>query len=135
MAWIISRLENLCCVLEFNSLVHPDINPDTIFINPYTHQASLFGNWWNVTRKNAMGDDKVIRRTSMNLLGLRRTAGELLGDDSAPQALTDFISSVPREDAYEDFAFWDEMLIQAYGERKFINFETDDESVYNRKKD
>ncbi len=135
VAWIISRMENLCCVLEYNSLVHPQINPDTLFINPYQHQVSLLGNWWNVTKKNAMGDDMSIRKMSTNLIQLRSTAKEILGDDTAPAALLEFIDSEPKCDAYEDFAYWDEMLIKAYGERKFINFDTDDETVYGREND
>lgn len=133
VAWIISRLENLCCVLEFNGLVHPDINPDTLFINPYQHQVSLLGNWWNVSKKNSMSTDLVLRKTSMNLIGLRNTAKEILADDDVPAALSEFLMSNPKEDAYEDFAYWDEMLIKAYGERKFINFNTDDEDVYGKK--
>lgn len=132
VAWIISRMENLCCVLEYNSLVHPDINPDTLYINPYLHQVSLLGNWWNVTKKNAMSEDMTIMKTSINLVGLRNTAREILGDENPPEALTAFINSDPRIDAYEDFAYWDEMLIMAYGERKFINFDADDESIYGK---
>ncbi|SCW28580.1 hypothetical protein SAMN02910456_00351 [Ruminococcaceae bacterium YRB3002] len=135
VAWIISRIENLCCVLEYNGLVHPQIDPDTLFINPYQHTVSLLGNWWAVSRKNAMNDDKVIMKTSMNLTGLRNTARDILGDDNAPAALLEFIASTPKEDAYEDFAYWDDMLIRAYGERKFITFETDDADIYGKKED
>jgi len=73
-----------------------------------------------------------IMKTSINLVGLRNTAREILGDENPPEALTAFINSDPRIDAYEDFAYWDEMLIMAYGERKFINFDADDESIYGK---
>ena len=143
VAWIISRIENLCCVLEYNSMVHPEINPDTLFINPYTHQVSLYGNWWEARRNNSFAaDGKTILETKQNLLGLRDTAAYLLGFDKhnqvkenydIPKALADFISGKPRDNAYEDFALWDEMLIKAYGERKFMKYETDDEQIYNQK--
>ena len=80
-----------------------------------------------------MSTDLVLRKTSMNLIGLRNTAKEILSDDDVPAALSEFIKSSPKEDAYEDFAYWDDMLIKAYGERKFINFNTDDEDVYGKK--
>lgn len=142
VAWIISRLENLCCVLEFNSIVHPEINADTIFINPYTHQASLYGNWWNAGKNNTFSSDKSnILKMEQNLYGLRDTAGYTLGfnnhsevkeSSEIPKALADFIRNKPEYNAYDDFAYWDKMLIKAYGERKFIRYDTNDEQIYNK---
>ena len=130
VAWIISRMENLCCVLEFSGLVHPEIDPYNLFINPYTHQAALYGNWWKVCRNNSLDGEGRIMRTSENLIGLRNTASSILNDPEAPAALSEFIGSTPGIDAYEDFSYWDEMLIKAYGERKFINMDTDDSRIY-----
>ena len=142
VAWIISRMENLCCVLEYNSLVHPLINPDTLFINPFTHQASLYGGWWAAAKHNTAAPDRSrILRTQDNLIGLRNTAANLLGCPRAgsvpvtadvPSALADFINGRPMEYAYDDFALWDRMLIQAYGERKFVDLTVDDNGVYRK---
>lgn len=139
-AWIISRLENLCCVLEYNGLVHPGISIDTVYINPYTHQASLYGGFSHVVKNNSLSPDKkTVLTTKHNLLGLRDTAANLLGFERAglvrsgrdiPPALADFINSVPKHDAYEDFEAWDKALIKAYGERRFITMDTDDEQIY-----
>ena len=41
-----------------------------------------------------------------------------------------FINGSPKVNAYEDFAYWDEMLIKAFGERKFINMDTEDGEIY-----
>ena len=142
-AWIISRMENLCCVLEFSSLVHPQINPDTLYINPYTHQASLYGNWWNAGKHNSQqpGSYKQLQLRD-NLIGLRETAASVLGcterqqvkpSSDIPRALADFITASPCQTAYDDFAFWDDMLIKAYGERKFIRMDVDDETIYGKK--
>ena len=158
VAWIISRMENLCCVLEYSGLVHPEISPDTLYINPYTHQASLYGGWWKAGKNNSLSPDgRTILRSAMNLTGLRDTAAVLLGFDSAdkvrkrggvsalmpgasgaaasgeiPGALADFIRGVPKDNAFDDFALWDEMLIRAYGERKFVTMETDDVKIYGQ---
>ena len=137
VAWIISRMENLCCVLEYSGLVHPSLGTDTLFINPFTHQASLYGNWWEVCRNNTFYNNRICK-TKDNLKGLRNTAARLLGfpgsghvsGNNIPQPLADFINSAPKSDAYEDFAYWDDMLIKAYGERKFMKFNTDDSQVY-----
>ena len=134
IAWIISRLENLCCVLEYNSLVHPEIDLDTVYINPNDHSASLYCNWWSVEHKNMNG-----LSSADNLKGLRKTAKALLETEEitpdTPKALLDFINSAPKIDAYEDLAYWDEMLIKAFGERKFIKMETEDTDVYGKQSD
>ena len=145
VAWIISRMENLCCVLEYNSLVHPEITPDTLYINPYTHQASLYGSWWKVGKCNSYSYDKThLLSSAESLCGIRNTAAMLLGYDRAgsvrpdpktPAALCDFINSPPKSNAYEDFEYWDAMLVKAFGERKFIRFDTDDEEIYEGKGD
>ena len=142
VAWIISRMENLCCVLEYNSLVHPRINTETLFINPYTHQASLYGGWQEAAKNNSLSSDRSrVLRTSENLIGLRNTAANLLGYPSAreveqnadiPKALAVFIRSQPKSNAYNDFAYWDDMLIKAYGERKFMNLAADDGQIYGK---
>ena len=136
IAWIISRLENLCCVLEYNAVVHPEIDPDTVYINPNNHTACLYCNWWSVQQRNTRGDNGQLLTTADNLKGLRTTARSLLETEEVtpdtPKALLDFIGSEPRFDAYEDFAYWDEMLIKAFGERKFIKMDTEDSDVYGK---
>ena len=131
IAWIISRLENLCCVLEYNSLVHPEIDVDTVYINPNNHTACLYCNWWNVEKKNMNG-----MSSSVNLTGLRKTAKALLETEDitpdTPAALLEFINSSPKIDAYEDFAYWDDMLIKAFGERKFIKMDKEDSDIYGK---
>lgn len=142
-AWIVSRLENLCCVLQYSSIVHPEINADTIYINPYTHQASLYGNWWRCGKHNtySYGERKLLD-LRQNLLGLRNTAATVLGcvdadhiHDSVniPKPFADFLRSTPRVTAYDDFAYWDEKMIEAYGERRFVTMDTDDENIYGKK--
>ncbi len=139
-AWIISRMENLCCVLEYNGIVHPLINPSTLYINPYLHQANLYSGWWLAGRKNSISSDgRRVLEMRENLLGLRNTAANILGFDRSsdaaeskdiPGALSEFIRSSPCGDAYDDFSYWDEMLVRAYGERRFIGLETDDGKIY-----
>lgn len=143
VAWIVSRLENLCCVLQFSSLVHPQINPDTIYINPYTHQAALYGNWWNSGKPHTLSySERKNLDLQQNLMGLRNTAALALGCADAnhiggsvdiPKAFADFLRSTPRVTAYDDFAYWDDMLIKAYGERRFVTMDTNDAEIYGKK--
>ena len=47
--------------------------------------------------------------------------------------MVNFIRSIPADNAYDDFSVWDQCLIESYGERKFIDFDTDDGQVYNKR--
>ena len=141
-AWLIGRMENLCCVLEYNSIVHPELSADTIYINPYDHQASLYGGWWNAVPNNTSANGR-IWTTRDNLTALRETAAKVLGfasasdacpTDDVPKPFADFLRSAPLSNAYEDFGYWDDVLIKSYGERKFINMETDDQQIYGKGK-
>lgn len=139
-AWLIGRMENLCCVLEYSGIVHPDFGIDTIYIDPYEHQASLYGGWWNAVRNQTVVGEKVLT-TRDNLKALRETAAKILGfpdaasvreTDDIPKPFADFLKSEPESNAYDDFSFWDDVLIKSYGERKFITMDTDDEKIYGK---
>ncbi len=139
-AWLIGRMENLCCVLEYNSIVHPEFGLDTLYIDPYDHQASLYGGWWSAVPNNTAVNGRICT-TRDNLTALRETAAKVLGFESAsaaretedvPKPFADFLRSAPLSNAYEDFAYWDDVLIKSYGERRFINMETDDKQIYGK---
>lgn len=140
-AWIVSRLENLCCVLEYNSLVHTNFDIDDVYIDPYDHTASLYGSWWKVVPNNTTVSG-VTYTTCHNLVSLRSIAAQVLGFGSVgdvretgdlPKPFADFLRSAPASNAYDDFAHWDEVLIQSYGERRFVTMDTDDEQIYGKR--
>lgn len=145
VAWIVSRMENLCCVLEYSRLVHPSFGLDTLYIDPLTHQACLYGHFWDVVKHNTPSvDGQTVYTTRDNLIALRHTAAQLLGypsagqvkaNDDVPPAFADFLNSSPKATAYDDFAFWDEMLIKAYGERKFIRMQADDATIFGKREE
>ncbi len=115
--WIISRLENLACILAFSDLAHHGINGDTVFINPRTHEAALLGGWHQgETARNGSQKD---------LSDIRATAERLLGGDKAdaPKPLLRFLRSSPRDLAYDDFAAWDAVIENELGGRKFREYQ------------
>ena len=139
-AWLIGRMENLCCVLEYSGIVHPDFGLDTLYIDPYDHQASLYGGWWNAVRNHSSVNGKILT-TRDNLIALRETAAKVLGfpdaasaveTEDVPRPFANFLKSEPESNAYADFAKWDEVLIRSYGERKFIRMDTDDDQIYRK---
>ncbi len=46
VAWIISRLCNICCFLEYNKIAHNGISIENCFISPENHSVALLGGWW-----------------------------------------------------------------------------------------
>ena len=122
VAWIISRLENICCVLEYSGLVHGDIKPDSICINPRTHEAMLFGAWWDISEKKR----SLLPGANKDLVDLRKTAKMILGYDAdlKKDSFERFLSEKPTHDAYKDFENWDKVIEDAFGGRRFtkMNF-------------
>ena len=116
-AWIVSRMENMCCVLAYSDLVHGGINPSSIFINAGTHEAYLLGGWWKA--KSVPGG------STSDLADLRRTAKRLLGTAyaEAPAAFRRFLEEKPAKDAYTDFGCWDRVIEKGFGGRRFEKLE------------
>lgn len=114
--WIISRLENIACVLAFNDMAHNGITTESVFINPKTHEAALYGNW-HKTKEHLQGSVR-------DLKDIRATAETLLGRDygDAPKPLIAFLQRYPAGNAYDDFAGWDEVIEKELGGRHFTKF-------------
>lgn len=112
VAWIVSRLENIACLLTYNGTVHQGLSVESIFLNPITHEAALLGNWWRaseMTEKTAKTD----------LLLLRDVAKKALGTNDAPKGFLDFLKKKPETDAFEDFKEWDRVIEEKLGGRVF----------------
>ncbi len=114
-AWILSRLENFCCLFEYSELIHGGISLESVFINPYTHEAALFGGWWKLKKGLGNSDLEDIRKVVLRVLGTRKS--------EAPKAFTDFLMGKPCEDAYSDFEAWDKVIETKLGGRQFAKFE------------
>lgn len=114
--WIISRLENIACVLAFNDMAHNGITPDAVFINPLTHEAALFGGWYK--------SKDSVSVSMKDLQDIRLAATKMLGADygDAPEALIKFLKKKPADNAYDDFAMWDNVIEKELGGRHFTKF-------------
>ena len=121
VAWIISRLENICCVFQYSDITHGDIEPDSICINPRTHEAMLFGAWWNVKKRITSSH----LFPNKDLTDLRITAKKILGAEHGelPKDFEQFLNEKPRTDAYTDFENWDKVIETAFGGRRFTKME------------
>ena len=114
VAWMVSRMENFCCLLEFNDMDFRPMDTRSIYINPKTHEAYLFGCWWNAK--------KTPERQCLK--DLRRTAGEVTGNrlGHGPKEFSEFLDSVPKDNAFDDFAYWDTVIEKGFGGHHFTDF-------------
>ncbi|MGN1019521.1 MAG: hypothetical protein ACI4O7_04030 [Aristaeellaceae bacterium] len=126
-AWVVSRMENICCVLEYSSLVHGGISPASVFINPVTHEAALLGGWWNAGFKRPPSSATV----NADLAAVRKTADAVLGPyrSQVPQAFDHFLRDTPCTDAYDDFAHWDQVIHKSFGRRRFVKMDLNGNSI------
>ena len=110
LAWVISRMENICCALAYSGIEYGDISPVSVWINPVTHEGALFGDWRKVRSL----------RSGRDLVDLRKTAIALAQDTSRPREMYVFLNSAPRKDAFEDFSAWDQVIVNGFGGHRFI---------------
>ncbi len=112
-AWVVSRMENICCVLAYSGLAHNGISENSLAIDPFTHHAVLMGHWWSAGRspEGSAKDLKDLRSTASRILGVHRSG--------IPKEFTLFLNSSPKRNAYEDFALWDSVIENGFGGRRF----------------
>lgn len=157
-AWIVNRLSNLACYLQFSGLVHNGIDINSVFISPKKHAAAILGGWWYavpkgskmigtttdiynvmpVTAKNSKTACISTDLEAIKLLG-RTILGEsqprkLALDASIPKPLIQFMNDGAGTSAFDEFGKYSGALDKAYGPRVFIQMDIDDKKIYQTKK-
>ena len=132
-AWIVSRLENLCCLLQYNGLVLPDIDIRDLYIDPGTHQAYLYGGLERARRVSEIRGNAF----EAELMAVRRIAAEVMGfsrvedaQNAVPEDFYTFLVEKPKNDAFSDFSQWDVSLMLAYGKRTFHKMDLNESTLY-----
>lgn len=110
LAWVISRMENICCELKYSGIEYCALNSNAIWVNPITHEGALFGDWSKVRPL----------RTTNDLADLRKVAIRLTKDSRNPLELYNFLNSRPEEDAFKDFEKWDTVIEKGFGGHNFV---------------
>lgn len=161
VAWILSRLENLCCLLEYNDMVLNAFTLENLFVDPGSHQIYLYGGWWfagfrgseiagvsesvkpylearsiwhSSARKKVYAfrtDLESIRLVAAKLLGCPRRE-DVRTAQAVPEPFRRFLLQEPEKSSRADFAKWDKALLESYGERKFIPLAVAEEEIYMR---
>ena len=112
VAWMISRFENLGCLLEFNDMDFDTISIEDIYINPKTHELFILDGWENVSRtprRNYLKDIRLIAKDVMDV-------------STANDMCMQFLNGEPSATAYDDFGNWDDVIMKGFGGHNFHQF-------------
>lgn len=112
VAWMISRFENLGCLLEFNDMDFDAISIEDIYINPKTHELFILDGWENVSRtprRNYLKDIRLIAKDVMDC-------------STANDMCMQFLNGEPAATAYDDFGNWDDVIMKGFGGHNFHQF-------------
>lgn len=148
LAWMMSRLMNLCCYLKFNKTVLNGINIDNLFVSLDYHTILLLGGWWYATEegKPMIGTTKDIfnimppkvkaDKISASITDVEsvKAFGRKYLDSSSPQAFKDFVNSGTKSDSMKEMEKWDEALVASFGKRRFIKIEATDKDIYKKER-
>lgn len=157
VAWIVNRLYNLVCFLDYNKLSFNALTIENLFVNPEFHGIFLLNGWWfatklgvpltNIPKKvfNLMpyeAKSKGIADRRIDLETVRLVARQLLGDEygvkilnskEIPQPMKDWVLDKSGKSALGEYQKWNEMLDKAYGKRIFIKMNINKNNLYETK--
>lgn len=157
VAWIITRLLNLCVYLQKHNISHNGISTESLYINPELHTVHLLGGWFysaELGSKMLAVPNKTLEYAPSSLIrskvGDIRTdlemtkavARELLGDISGsslyrnsniPKPMLDWLRQPCTSDALTEYANWHTdggVLDKSFGPKKFIELKVTFNDVY-----
>jgi len=112
VAWMISRFENLGCLLEFNNMDFESIRIEDIYINPKTHELFILDGWEGVSMTSDRNYLKDIRSIAKSVMDISTT----------PALCMEFLDGAPKPTAYDDFKAWDDVIMKGFGGHNFHKF-------------
>lgn len=146
VAWIVSRLLNLCCFFKSLNLSSNGISLDNCFINPEFHALTLVGGWWYSVGigEPMLGTKKEIYNLMTPLLKTEKRGSSLTDIESVKYLGRYLIKNQPVPDSFEawlnggstlspfeEFQRWDDSLTESYGSHQFIPMELAEADVYH----
>lgn len=109
VAWIISRLSNLCCFFDYLKIAHNGIDLNSCFISPANHTLAILGGWQYSSLQNtimigttkdiyALMSPKIksnkIASIQTDLESVKSIGRKLLGTQIPPQSFINFLKKV-----------------------------------------
>lgn len=144
-AWIMSRLCNIACYLDFYKLVHNGITLNNCFISPETHSLKLLGGWgcaiasgekMKFTTKEVLSVMPITVRTSKlsnmqtDLECIKQIGRQITLGQNLEYPFKQWITRGALTSAQQEFKDWDIQLTASYGKRQFTKWEIDTTQIY-----
>jgi len=147
-AWILSRLYNISCYLQWSGLVHCDINSGTILIDPANHGLRLVGGWWNCHKEgehlsslpsktySVLPQRLLEKKEAVHVFvqeQIKAAGREIFTGSDVPAAIRNFLELPCASDKSAQFYFskwYEDILGKAFGPKKFVPWDLSDKDVY-----
>lgn len=154
-AWVISRLHNFGCYMEWAGLTHNRMSPETCFVSPKNHRVNLLGGWWYAAKEGAKLKalppktvavaphtlfDRPIATKRLDMALVRAVGREILGDASGrtligskdiPASVVTWVNGAATGNPQDDFRIWtEEVLPKAFGARRFVEMNITPNDIY-----
>lgn len=148
IAWMVSRLMDLCCFLRYSRLVLNGFCESNLLINPTEHSITISGGWWYtiLEGKPMTGTNRTVLeqmltsvRTSKKasyttdiecVKGLARKLIACAHD--VPKELVSWAESGSSDNAITEYGRWNAALEKAYGQRRFEKMANIHDRIYAR---
>lgn len=145
VAWMISRLCNLACFFEHKGIAHNGLTIENLYVDPEMHSIHVLGGWWYAKEigSKLLGVPKFVydvmpvkekgekvSATRTDIETIKRTAKVLLGKETAPGPMMDFLNSGSSDNAIDEFSKWSKALEKSYGQRRFIRMDIAIDELY-----
>lgn len=144
VAWIISRLLNICCFLEYNNIAYNNFQISNLFIHPIRHMIAIYGGWYyteilgnklsildsNIYNiiPNKIKENKICT-IETDIFCVKNIAKKLLGNEmnmlrnkNIPSAFSEWLFNNKEKSAFIAFENYDKLLVDTFGGRKYTPF-------------
>lgn len=153
VAWILTRLYNIACLLEISRVPNLDWSSKNIYVNPTTHEVRLLSGWEYtshfdvepaaVPAETARYCPEILKTkkfspkhmlTLIKYLG-KECLGDTIGnrlvlDKTIPAKLVAWLNSPAGNNSVDEYSKWEEVRDLSFGPRKFIKLDLKKEEVY-----
>ena len=148
IAWMISRMVDLCCLLYVNGLVHNGIMAENLYICPKDHYICIYGGWQYASRIGGkmIGTTKEVYNLMPTISRTTKTATQItdmecvrnifrkvIHKDTVPYEIMKWIDDGSTDDPISEYERWNRALDKAYGQRKFQVFSANADEIYSQK--
>ncbi|MCM1222869.1 MAG: hypothetical protein NC548_51265 [Lachnospiraceae bacterium] len=145
VAWIVSRLCNLCCFFDYTGISHNGLVVQNCLVSPQYHSLLPLGGWWYAREhgRQLLGVPKAVydvmpikaKSDKISAIGTDLEAAKLIGRQisdisTIPVAVKEFLEAGASSKAKDEFSKWNAALDRAYGERKFIEMKVSKSDIY-----